>query len=187
MRSLRVYTTEAVILKRKPTGETDKLITVFSRRYGKIRLLAKGIRRINSRRSGHLELFSISTLTVHGGHSMDIITEAQVIQNGNSFDEDNASLPYMYCICELVDQLLPDNQEHQDIYELLRSALLGLHIRNTSAQFQDIFIDFTHQLLWTLGYLPKTKRLEDSHIQVFVERITERRLRTWPLLKEMKS
>jgi DNA repair protein RecO (recombination protein O) len=54
MVSGKIYIAEGIILKRRNLGETDRILTVFSRQYGKIKILAKGVRKINSRRSGHI-------------------------------------------------------------------------------------------------------------------------------------
>ena len=55
------YKTEAIVLKRTNFGEADRLVTVFSQPRGKLVLLAKGIRRLTSRKKGHLELFNRAT------------------------------------------------------------------------------------------------------------------------------
>ena len=76
---------DGVILKRSNFGEADKLVTIFSKQQGKIKVLAKGIRRIKSKRAPHLELFNYTTLILHHGKSFDIVTEAKII---NDFSKD---------------------------------------------------------------------------------------------------
>ncbi|MFH1896595.1 MAG: recombination protein O N-terminal domain-containing protein, partial [bacterium] len=55
---------EAIILSRREFGEADAYLTVFSKEEGKLSLLAKGIRRVSSRRAPHLETFSRSEIYV---------------------------------------------------------------------------------------------------------------------------
>jgi DNA repair protein RecO (recombination protein O) len=178
----RVYKAEAIILKRHNVGEADRILTVFSKQFGKMRILAKGVRRIISRRAGHLEVFTHVVLTLHSTKLLDIVTEASSIRNGSLFDRDAIRLGYAYCMCELVDQLLADHQEHEDIFFLLRDGLMGLLTTDTVESYQIILSDFTHQLLWRLGFLPHTRQLPADRIQGFVEGITERHLRAWPHL-----
>lgn len=180
MKLPRVYTAEGIILKRKAIGEADRMMTVFTKKYGKIRVIAKGVRRITSRRAGHIEVFSRVVLTLHGHPPWDIVTEAQAISRGTLFESSATRMGYAYCMCELVDQLLADHQEHEDVYQLLAEGLDSLVQKSTPQEWQEVLTHFIHQLLWILGFLPDKEYLKENHIQSFVERITERKLRTWP-------
>lgn len=178
MDSSRVYTVEGIVLKRKSVGEADRILTVFTKQKGKITVLAKGIRRITSRRSGHVEVFSHVVLTLHAG-TIDIVTEAQAIAPGSRFEGDAQRMAYAYCVCELVDQLLADTQEHEDIFFFLVNTLEQITRQEASQQAMSEFI---HRLLWALGFLPHAKKIPQESMRSYVEHITERKLRTWPLL-----
>jgi len=182
MRPFHVYTAEGIVLKRKSVGEADRILTVFTRQFGKIRIIAKGVRRITSRRSGHVEVFSHVVLTIHTHKSLDILTEAQAKSRGTVFESDVGRLGYAYCMCELVDQLLPDRQEHEDVFFLLRDGLLSLESSNNQSEWQHLISRFVHDLLRPLGFLSSTHTLRESEIQSYIEDITERKFRTWPLL-----
>ncbi|PIZ97846.1 MAG: DNA repair protein RecO, partial [Candidatus Levybacteria bacterium CG_4_10_14_0_2_um_filter_35_8] len=56
------YKTEGIVIKRRNLGEADKILTIFTKRYGKIQVKAPGIRKINSRRSPHVELLNYSAI-----------------------------------------------------------------------------------------------------------------------------
>ncbi len=75
----RLYRTEAVVLKRSDFGEADRLLTLYTPRLGKCRVLAKGVRRLTSRKAGHLELFTHAQLLVAKARSLDIVTQAETI------------------------------------------------------------------------------------------------------------
>jgi DNA repair protein RecO (recombination protein O) len=180
MRPLRVYTAEGIVLKRNVTGEADRILTIFTKQYGKMRILAKGIRRITSRRAGHMEVFTHGIFTLHGGHSIDLVSEASTVRSGSLFDTDALRLEYAYCVCELVDQLLADRQEHEDVFYLLRDSLNNLLSSNTLPAYQTILTTFAHTLLWNLGFLPRSQSVSITRMKQHIERITERRLRAWP-------
>ena len=55
-------TTEGLIIKRKDFGEADRILTVLTDRFGKISVVAKGVRRITSRRAGNIELLNLVKL-----------------------------------------------------------------------------------------------------------------------------
>src|SRR4030042_5207268 len=110
-----VYTANGIILKRRGWGEADKIITVFTREYGKLRLMAKGVRKLTSRRSGHLEPFRMVKITVHAGKKMDYITEVES-DNSTGKEGNLDSIGCSYFICELVDRLTPDGEKNADLY-----------------------------------------------------------------------
>lgn len=84
----RTYKTEGIILKRINLGEADKIITLYSRHYGKIRCIAKGIRNITSRKGGNLELFNRVAIFLAKGKNLDIITEVQLLDSFSGFRQD---------------------------------------------------------------------------------------------------
>lgn len=184
MRPLHVYTVEGIVLKRRVTGEADRILTVFTKKYGKVRLIAKGVRRITSRRAGHLEVFSHVILSIHAHKGLDVLTEAQAISN--TMFEDAARVGFAYCMCELVDQLLADHQEHEDVFFLLRDGLQTVRSSQDPIIWERTLSRFVHELLWKLGFLSVSRKLSDKEMQPYIEEITERRLRAWPLLTQLR-
>ena len=75
----RVYRTEGIVLRRQDLGEADRLTTVYTLHHGKLRLVAKGVRRLRSRKAGHLEPFTRVALLIARGRELDIITQAETI------------------------------------------------------------------------------------------------------------
>ena len=179
MRSSHLYTVEGIVLKRHSVGEADRILTVFSRQLGKIRVIAKGVRKTTSRRAGHIEVFSRAVMTLYSGKGMDILSEASSITRGMLSDANATRIGYAYCMCELVDQLLADRQEHEDVYMLLSHGLDELLKQNNNEQWQVIVSQFVHHLLWKLGFLSSAKRLPHEEMRSYVEHITERKLRAW--------
>jgi DNA repair protein RecO (recombination protein O) len=84
----RVYRTEGIVLRRQNLGEADRLTTVYTLNYGKLRLVAKGVRRLRSRKAGHLEPFTRVALLIARGRELDIITQAEAIQDFLVFRDD---------------------------------------------------------------------------------------------------
>ncbi|OGG14474.1 DNA repair protein RecO [Candidatus Gottesmanbacteria bacterium RIFCSPHIGHO2_01_FULL_46_14] len=181
--SPRIYRVEAIILKRKNVGEADRILTVFSKQYGKLRLIAKGIRKITSHRAPHLEIFSRVEMMIHRGKTLDIVTEAQTLDGFYQLRNNLALVNGCYYHCELVDVLLPEKQEHRDVYELYARSLAafntqeGMDITGSCEQF-------ALALLRMLGFLPQTRELSSVQIQPFIESISERHMRTYHFLKQ---
>lgn len=180
----RIYKTEAIILKRKNYREKDRIITVFTKEYGKIRLIGRGIRRINSRRAPFLEIFSRAAIVAYHGKVFDSISEVQGVSDFALLRQDLKKVGIAYLLCELVDALLPEKQEHRDVYNLLLGALYSLNTKGTPGLHQ-IGRKFALELLWCLGFLPRGQMLQGTKLQDFIENITEKRLRSPKLIRQL--
>jgi DNA repair protein RecO (recombination protein O) len=119
----RTFRTEAIVLRRKDFGEADRILTLFTPESGKIRAIAKGIRKPRSRKAGHLELYTRSSLLLARGREMDIITQAVTVDAYRPLREDLLRSTYGSYFVELVDRFTPDQAENKPLYELLTRAL----------------------------------------------------------------
>lgn len=122
-RRQRLYRAEAVIIKRRDFGEADRLVTCFTREHGKLTLLAKGVRKITSRKAGHVELFTHTRLLVAKGRTWDIITQAECIQSFLSLREDLQRTGYAYYAAELLDLLTQEQDPNLKLFELFLETL----------------------------------------------------------------
>ena len=73
------YKVEAVVLRHNDWGEADRLLVLFTREMGKLRVIAKGARKIRSRKAGHLEPFTRVTLMLARSHDLPIVTQAETV------------------------------------------------------------------------------------------------------------
>lgn len=117
------FKTEGIVIKRKDFGEADRLLTIFTLHQGKISAVAKGVRRITSRRSGNVELLNRSQIFLHKGKSFLILTEASAIDVYENIKSDLTLTTYAYHVIELIDKLLPENLPEPWIYENLIEVL----------------------------------------------------------------
>ncbi len=82
------FKTEGIVLKRRNFGEADRILTIFSKERGKITVLAKGVRRITSRRAGNVELLNRTVMYLHQGRGLPILTEATTLEPYQKIKED---------------------------------------------------------------------------------------------------
>lgn len=183
---MQAYTVFAVILKRKNIGEADRIITLFSREYGKLRVLAKGIRKISSRRGPHLEVFSFVKLFLHKSKTWDIVSESESVEQFGLLRKKLGRVTLAYYLCELIDSLLPEKQEHRDIFELLTETLKELN-STSRINLPQIRDQFSLRLLHTLGFLNREKVLEGDKLEHYIESIIEKRLRTPKIIHQLAS
>ena len=182
MRPSRLYRTEGVIINRKNYSEADRFLTVFTKQHGKIRVLAKGIRKISSRRAPHLDTLSIVSLVIHTGRSVDTVGECERLTRQFSFSSDLTKVSFSYYVCELVDTLTAFNIPHENLYLMFLRTLKKIEDAPTKSDLYRIVYDFALSLLISLGFLPGSTEVRNEKINQFIESLIERRLKTVRLL-----
>lgn len=179
---MRSYRTEGVVIKRRNFGEADRLLTLFTKKAGKIQIKAPGVRRITSRRSPHIELLNHSFITLYQGRNLPVLIEAQTIEDFSGIKEDLIRVGFSYHICELVDGLCPDNQENKTIYFFLIDVLSRL---STEEDIVPIIHDFEINLLIKLGFYPPGRLSQNFNTHSFIENILEKKLRSKQVLSRL--
>jgi DNA repair protein RecO (recombination protein O) len=122
----RVYRTHAVVLRRRDFRDADRILTVFTPNYGKLELIAKGVRKTTSRKAGHIELFSHCALMVAQARTWDIVTEVVGIESFPSIRTDLDKISHAAYIGELIDCFSESDDENQPLWELLILTLQEL-------------------------------------------------------------
>ncbi len=133
---MRNFRTEGIIIKRRDYGEADRIITVLTRDYGKLKIKASGVRKITSRRAAHIELLNHTVLHLYKGTTFATLTEAKMIDDFSAIKEDFNKVGLAYHLCELIDGLCPENQENRNVFELLQGKLRELSTQEEVATVQ---------------------------------------------------
>lgn len=126
MRQQHSYSSEAIILKHSDLGEADRILTLFTPYKGKFSAIAKGTRRPISKKAGHVELLCHSQLQLALGRNLDIVTQAEGIENFLSLRADLWHLTCGFYLAELVDRFIEDSTAHLDVYKLFLGSLRSL-------------------------------------------------------------
>lgn len=123
----RIYRTQAIILSRRDYGEADRILTLFTPDLGKQEWIAKGIRKTTSRKAGHLELFTHTTLLVAKARTWDIVTEAATLESFPHLRTDLDAIGYTSCICELISHFTEKDDDNLPLWDLLLLSLRALN------------------------------------------------------------
>jgi DNA repair protein RecO (recombination protein O) len=123
-----VYRDSAVALRVTKLGEADRIVTLMSRRNGRIRAVAKGVRRTRSRFGSRLEPFSHVDLLLYAGRSLDIVTQAETLDPfGPVIASDYRRYTAATAIVETVERMTSEEREPSlRLYLMLVSALRAL-------------------------------------------------------------
>lgn len=181
---MRNVKTEGIIIRRFNTGEADRILTVFTKSEGKIRVKAKGVRRISSKRSPHIELLNYTMLTLYTGKGMPFVTEAETIEDHAVLKQDLQKIGAAFHLCELVDGLCAENQEHTFLFPLLLQTLSA--ISKGSNIKKDVHA-FENALLTQLGFSSKIPLVRTADTHAVIEDILERKLKTTQLISHFLS
>lgn len=176
---MRSYKTEGIVIRRRNFGEADRLVTIFSKKHGKIQVKAVGVRKINSRRSSHIELLNYSAFNLYRGRSMSLLTEVSNIEDFSEIKEDLTKTGFAYHICELIDGLCAENQENEEIFYLLQKTLKRLSLETDVAP---VIREFEIELLTKLGFYKQSDITQNLNTSVFIEQILERKLKSRQIL-----
>ncbi len=118
----RRYTTEAIVLSRFDLGEADRVLTLITPGIGKLKAIAKGVRRPTSRLGGSLEPFAELTIALARGRTFDIVTQVSVGHAWLNLRDDLESTATAWYIAELADRSLEERHAAEPLYALLRRA-----------------------------------------------------------------
>jgi DNA repair protein RecO (recombination protein O) len=121
-----VYRDEAVVLRTHKLGEADRIVTLLTRRHGKVRAVAKGVRRTGSKFGARLEPFMVADLQLYEGRTLDVITQAESLGSyGAEISQDYAAYTAANAMVETADRVTESEGSLQQ-YLLLVGALRSL-------------------------------------------------------------
>ncbi len=145
--------TSGIVIKKVNVGEADRILTVLTQDRGKIRMIAKGVRRPKAKLTGFTDMFHYNDFVLAEGRNLDIMTSATTVER---FVKDGMQLErigLMYYLCELVNSLMEETQEVPGSFELLRETLQYIKTHDSSSDLVRGY--FEMRMLLLLGYSPE--------------------------------
>jgi DNA repair protein RecO (recombination protein O) len=179
---MRSFKTEGIVIKRRNFQEADRLITIFSKKNGKITIKAAGVRKISSKRSPHIELLNRCIFNLHQGRTMYTLTEVESLENFSALKKDLEKIGTSYHLCELVDGLCAENQENIEIFELLDKTLKRVQCED---DMKKVSYDFELEILKLLGFYRRNDFSKGVDTQKIIEDILERKLKAKQILPRL--
>lgn len=145
------YKTCGVVIKRINFGEADRILTIFTERFGKVKAIARGVRKTKSKLAGHLEPFMLVDLQLYEGKTFYTVTGAMIINEFPALHLDLKKISRAFYFGELIDKFIEENQKSATIFELFSEVLRSLEKSN------DEFIVriFELKLIESAGFKPQ--------------------------------
>lgn len=116
---MALFRAESVIIKVKPFGEADKILTVFSLEEGKFDVIAKGARRPKSRFAGITQPFFHVELSAFRGKNIDTLSQADVIETYSQIASDLIKMAFGSYVHELLDKVMEERDRNETVFRLL--------------------------------------------------------------------
>ena len=158
----RFAKTDALVLKQLPLGEADRLLTLFTANYGKLRAVARGIRRPRSHMAGHLESLVYCRVMVTRGRTLDTISGVETLRSFAQLRQDLEGATRALVCVEQVDALTPEGQANYPVLTLLLETLGWLE----EGEKDQAISYFNVHLLEHMGYMPELHRCVACHTLV---------------------
>ena len=155
MSTSRNYQTQGIILKQTKLGEFDKIVTIYTPEFGKVRAVAKGACRPKSKLGGNVEPLTYSLMLLAKGRNLDIVTQSQTINGFLALKSDLWRMACGFYILELIDSFTVEGGDNHPLFDLLLDILNQLSEPNSN---ETLLRYFELHLLHHLGYRPQLRR-----------------------------
>lgn len=159
----RTFRSEAIVLRRVDFGEADRLLTLYTREFGKLKAIAKGARKPQSRKTGHVELYMRSNFLFARGRDLDIVTQAETVETYDALRVDLVRATYAAYAVELLDRFSPEEDRNPALYDLLKDVLRWLETAEDlrlPARYYEL------RLLSLVGFQPQLFRCVASNREI---------------------
>jgi len=126
-----LYRDEGVVLRTMRLGEADRIVTLLTRGRGKVRAVAKGVRKTKSRFGGRLEPLGHVALLLYEGRELDVVTQVESIEHFRAVREDLDRLAKANALLEVADQVAQERHANVGLYRMLLGALRALAVHDS--------------------------------------------------------
>lgn len=164
----RMLKTEAFVLRKRSLPNQDKIITLLTKELGKVTTLAKGIKKITSRRLPHIQTANLINVILYKKNDRFYLQETVLRSGFTMIKKDQRKLQVLYQFLFVVERMLPENQPEPLVYTLVKKFLIELS--NKQVKNAKLLSHYLNRLLMFLGYSKEDKSLNEirSNIQEII-------------------
>lgn len=150
---MTLYRDRGVVLRTWKLGEADRIVAILTREHGKVRAVAKGVRKSNSRFGSRLEPTAHLALQLYTGRGdLDTVTQVESLDRFATLRNDLDQWARACAMLEAVDQACPDREPNEPVFDMLVKALGALEARPSPLVVAGFFL----KLLALEGFEPVT-------------------------------
>lgn len=161
-----------IIINRRVVKDADRFLTIYTLEEGKISVYARGVRSVKSKRGSQIDLFSHIKFEVFEKSDRRTLTSVELLDGHQISKTSLTNISRLFQIGELVDALTVEHDPHEEVYDLLVTALANLSRFETP----EYLYRFKKKLLEILGY--GDRELTPQAIDEYIESLIDKPLRT---------
>ncbi len=147
----RALKSEGFVLRKMSLPSKDAIFVLLSKDYGKIRVFAKGVKKITSRRLPHLQTGNLIHFATHEYHTSLYVESTSLISGFTTIKNDPERVRAMYALLFLLERLLAENQPEPDIYITVKTFMVRLAKENDGSK--KLIVEYANKILTKLGYI----------------------------------
>lgn len=170
------YQTQGFVFKKLDSGETDQVFTIYTKDFGKLKILAKAIRKMTAKLKAGIPLLSLIEIEFIQAKNFKTLTDAILIDDFSQIKKDLEKLKIAYDLAELTDKLIRGEEKDFKIWRLTDEVFKHLNDTTFNPQLSTIYYYFFWNLVSILGYQPELnhcaickKRLEPDKLYFLKE------------------
>jgi len=136
-----IHHAEAIVLNRRDFRETSLIANFYTREFGKISVILKGIREVPAKFASAVEPFSFNDIIFYKktNSSLHLVSQCDLKENFNAIRRDILRVGLASCLCELLDSVMPQEEENEEIFDLALACLRQLEINSNPHKIATIF------------------------------------------------
>jgi DNA repair protein RecO (recombination protein O) len=153
------YRTKSFILSKIDLGEADQIIFLYTKEFGKLEILAKGVRKITSKLKPAVELFCLSNIEFVQGKNYKTLTDASIINKFKNIKNDLVRFKVIYQISDLINDLIKNQEQDARIWNLILRTFYIIDKKEVSTEKTPLlYYYFFWRLVALLGYYPEISK-----------------------------
>ncbi|MFX4263403.1 DNA repair protein RecO [Pelotomaculum propionicicum] len=147
---MKLYKVDAIVLRSIECGNGDKLLVIFSREHGKMKVMAHGVTKPSSRKRGSVQPFTYTKFLIHRGRELDSVSQCEGIEMFPFLRADLGIISYASYLAELVQCLIPEGEQNEPLFRLLLETMRLMKEREAEILTRS----FELKAAGLMGYLP---------------------------------
>lgn len=163
--------TEAIVLMKRSLLEKDLILTLFTKELGKTRILAKGVKKITSRRLPHIQTGNLIKVVINKKGDYLYLQQTDLISAFSNIKKDERKIGFLYNLFFILDRLLPEEQKEITAYNLTKKVLIDISKNNITQVNMTTYIN---KFLSIFGYSKKNMAFDEQ--KLFLEELIREKL-----------
>lgn len=152
---MKFQKTDAIVIRKTNYSDHHKIVTLYTREYGKVQTIARGVRKMKSKMAPHLEIGSSISCMLINGKGLKTLSSVKSKTYHKKLRSSLSRAAELYLMCEAMDKLTDEEHQDRELHDLFHNSVIFLEDADDDAGAQLISTAFLLKLLKMSGYMPE--------------------------------